>query len=271
MATEKRLRDDFEWFDAHRSREICAISHDGLRLFATVVKAPEGITPKGVVMLFHGFRSNARRDFCMQMKILHEAGYHLLVADQRSHSRSAGRYICYGVKERYDVITWREKAAELFGEDMPIAIMGLSMGGATVLMASELIDDADTAVKCIVADCPFSSLKGIITHVMKSRNKLPFAKLLLTFAGFWARMLAGFTLSAPSSAEIYSNSSLPALIIHGGGDDYVPINHSVDIKNHAKERVKLVEIDGARHAEAIYCDEEKYTCELIDFLDEYMS
>ncbi len=267
MAGEQRLRRDYEWFDTHRTRDICALSNDGLRLFATVVEAPNNLSPKGVVILFHGYRSNARRDFCIQMRILHEAGYHLIVADQRSHSRSEGKYVCYGVKERYDVIAWREKAAELFGKETPIAFMGLSMGGATVMMASELVSKEDTAVKCVVADCPFSSPQRIILHVMKNYNKMPLASLFFAFAGFWTRTLAGFTLSAPSAAELYERSHLPALLIHGDGDDYVPILHSHEILDLSKGNARLVTVSGATHADAIYYDEEKYTSELLAFLD----
>ena len=206
----------------------------------------------------------------MHARILHEAGSHIILADQRSHSRSEGKYICYGIKERYDVITWREKAAELFGNDMPIAFMGLSMGGATVLMASELVKKEDAAVRCVIADCPFSSPKGIILHVMKYHNKLPFAPLLLDFAGFWTRTLADFTLSAPSSAELYERSHLPALLIHGDGDDYVPIGHSKEIVDLPRENARLVTVHNATHANAIYYNEEKYTSELLSFLGEKM-
>lgn len=270
IAGEERLRGDYEWFDAHRTQEICTLSHDGLRLFATVVEAPKHVSPKGVIMLFHGYRSNARRDFCIQMRILHNAGYHLLVADQRAHSKSEGKYICYGVQERYDVIAWRNKAAEIFGKDMPIAFMGLSMGGATVLMASGLVSKDDTAVRCVVADCPFSSPRKIILHVMRNYNKIPFSSLFLTFAGFWARTLANFTLSAPSAAELYGQSHIPALLIHGDKDDYVPMLHSRNIADTRKENTRLVTISGAAHADAIYFDEKKYTEELLAFLNKNM-
>ena len=270
MATEQRLRNDYEWFDSHRSQEICAMSNDGLRLFATVINAPTDVTPKGVMILFHGYKSNARRDFCMQSRILHEAGYHLIVADQRSHDRSEGKYICYGVNERFDVVVWKDQAVKIFGKDMPIAFMGLSMGGATVLMSSDLISKDDTSLKCIVADCPFSSPKDIISHVMKNFNKVPFAPFWIFFASFWSRLFAHFTLYSPSAAEIYANSHLPALLFHGTNDDFVPIEHSNAVVEQSNGKATLIAIDGAKHAEAIYYDEAKYTESLLTFLDENM-
>ena len=266
---EERLHKDYEWFESHRSREICTTSHDGLKLFATLIKAPENGQARGTVILFHGYRSTARRDFCLQMRTLHKAGYHVIAVDQRSHRRSEGKYICYGIKERHDVVCWCNEAIKLFGKDMPIAIMGLSMGGATVLMASDVVN-ADH-VKCIIADCPFSSAYDIVSHVMKNHNRLPFSKFLLSAAGFWIRTLADFTLSAPSAAQIAATSKLPILIFHGESDDYVPIIHSKEIRAMDSNRIKLVSIANAKHAEAVYNDEEKYNSEMLAFLNSNMT
>ena len=266
MATEERLHSDFDWFEEHRTRDICVTSRDGLRLIATVLEAKEA---RGIILLFHGYKSNARRDFCMHMKILHDAGYHLIVADQRSHSRSEGKYICFGTRESEDVTIWREKAAELYGKDMPVALMGLSMGGATVLMASALIDKADTAVRCVVADCPFSAPIDIVSHVMKNYNKIPPVPFV-TFANFWCRWLASYSLNAPSSADKLAESHLPALLFHGTADDYVPPHHSEEVVRRSPDRARLVLIEGAKHAESIYYDEKRYTDELLGFLEQHM-
>ena len=267
LASPSQLREDFDWFDSHRSRELCTLSYDGLRLFGTLIEAPKEAQTKGVVILFHGYRSTPRRDFCIQMRLLHEAGYHLLAVNQRSHSRSEGKYICYGIKERYDVITWRKLAAEIFGAETPVALMGLSMGAATVLMASELVDKEDTALRCVVADCPFSSASNIIKYVMKDHNKVPLSKILFTATEFWARTLADLTFSSPSSAQALANSHLPALLIHGEEDDYVPISHSEEIEGASSGRARLVRIANAKHSEAIYNDKKRYADELLSFLD----
>lgn len=268
LATRERLYENYEWFKKSPSTTLCIKSVDGLRLFGTLLNADTS-SPKGVVMLFHGYRSSSARDFCFQMKILHDAGYHILAIDQRAHGRSEGKYICFGIKEKYDVVEWRKKVAELFGENMSVAIMGLSMGGATVLMSSSLFSVEDSGVKCIIADCPFSSAEKIITYVTKHHNHVPPFPFLL-FAGFWCRMLAGFTLSSPSSAQSIKKSHLPALIFHGTADDYVPIEHSYEIAATVPLRVKLLTIDNAGHGECVYIDESKYRLKLLSFLSDNM-
>jgi fermentation-respiration switch protein FrsA (DUF1100 family) len=148
--------------------------------------------------------------------------------------------------------------------------MGLSMGGATVLMASDLVSVDDRSVKCIIADCPFSSPKDIISHVMKNFNKVPFPVFWMAFASFWSRLFAEFSLWAPSAADIYENSHLPALLFHGTKDDFVPIDHSNAVIERSHARASLVAVEGAKHAEAIYYDETKYTNSLLSFLDTHM-
>ena len=268
-ATEQRLRADYEWFDAHKTADLCIKSEDGLRLHATLIEAPSDMTPKGVIIFVHGFRSNPRRDFCMHLPLIHKEGYHLIAIDQRSHTKSEGKYICYGTRESSDVMLWREKAAELYGKDMPVALFGLSMGGATVLMASGRVSKDDKAVRCIIADCPLSSPKRIIYHVMKNFNNIrpePF----LTFAGFWSRSLAGFDIASKGTEEIFATSHLPALLFHGDADDFVPPCHSQCVVNAVPERAELIMFEGAKHAEAIYYDEKKYMDALLGFLDKYM-
>lgn len=267
LELKNRLHSDYDWFDEHKTREVCTLSSDRLRLVATAVDAPKDKEARGVIILFHGYRSNPRREFCIQMRRLHEAGYHLIVTDQRAHGRSGGKYLCYGVKEAEDVISWRKEADNIYGNSLPIIFMGLSMGGATVLMASALVDKNDPRVRGVVADCPFSSPTQIISHVMKKYHKLP-PQPLLSFANFWCRGLANFTLSAHSAAECLSRSHLCALLIHGTDDDFVPIGHSEKVVADSGGRARLVPIKNAPHAEAIYYDEELYMSELLSFISE---
>ena len=54
---------------------------------------------------------------------------------------------------------------------MQILLHGISMGGATVLMASGL--DLPKQVKGIISDCGFTSPKYVFTHVLHTMYHLP--------------------------------------------------------------------------------------------------
>ena len=192
-----------------------------------------------------------------------------MLVDQRSHSQSEGKYICYGTKECDDAILWRKKASEIFGNDMPIALFGLSMGGATVLMASGLLDKDDKQVKCVIADCPFYDAYGIIRHVLWKYYKI-YPYPIIYFVNFWTRFLADFNMRAPSCADRAKNAKLPFLIFHGKEDKFVPTECSVKLANELGDKAKLVLFDEAQHAEAIYYNKELYKKELLDFLAKHM-
>ncbi len=256
----------YTWFDDLDTENFSIMSHDGLRLWATAVYAHKDIKAKGVVLLFHGYNSAGRRDFCLQLKMLHDAGYHILLADQRAHGRSEGKYRCYGIKERFDVLSWYEKSRQLFDKSLPVALMGLSMGGATVLMASELLENN---IKCVVADCPFNSPWAAVSHVMQTRHKIPYFPLLY-FANFWCMLLAKINLRKHSANAAVMKTKLPYLLLHGAADDYVTISHSKQISHIAGERATLCIYENARHAECAFCEPERYQSELLSFLDKHM-
>ncbi len=265
---KERLRQDYKWFENIEKEDLTITSHDNLKLFANLIRAKND-KPKGVVICFHGYRSYVRRDLCMQMRILHEENYHVIAVHQRSHRKSEGKYVCYGLKERHDAIRWRKKAGEIFGDDMPVALMGLSMGGATVLMASDLADKNDRALRCIVADCPFISPWTIISEVMRKRYRVP-AFPLIYFTNLWFRILARCKLRETTALKSISSSHLPALIFHGDADTFVASEHSKTIAKNSPHNTKLVLIPNADHAAAIFHDEQLYKKELFEFLDKHM-
>ena len=73
--------------------------------------------------------------------------------------KSEGKFIGFGCKDRYDALKWIDWMIKKAGNDIRIVLMGNSMGGATVLMASGL--NLPEQVKGIVSDCAFTSPKAV--------------------------------------------------------------------------------------------------------------
>lgn len=269
IAGESAMRQNLDWVQKGNHKKICITSEDGLRLCATLIDAPKDESPKGVIIAFHGYRSFGARDFCFQLPMLHKAGYHIMLIDQRAHGDSEGKYICYGVKEHKDALLWREKAREIYGNEIPMALFGLSMGGATVLMASGEIDHADAQIKCVVADCPFYDSYTIIKHVLWKYYKV-YPTPIIYFINFWSRFLADFNMRSPTCADKAKKSNLPTLILHGKEDVFVPTECSIRLANELGDRARLVLFENAKHAESIYYGKELYESEVLGFLAKYM-
>src|SRR5699024_9402682 len=75
------LKEANRWLD-RRENEIHMIrSFDGLLLQGEFFAADE--TTRDTVILFHGYRNNHRREYAVMAKFLLEAGYNVLMVDER--------------------------------------------------------------------------------------------------------------------------------------------------------------------------------------------
>lgn len=246
-------------YRAIRDREcesVTIFSDDGLKLSGRYYHIRDGAP---LDICFHGYRSRPFTDFAGGSQLSFEMGHNLLLVDQRAHGRSEGRTISFGIRERWDVLSWTDYACQRFGPDTKIFLYGVSMGAATVLMASGL--DLPEHVKGIVADCPYSRPIDIILHVGKS-NPLP-QWLIRPFAILGAKIYGGFDLLEADAAEAVAHSKVPILIIHGEADDFVPpvmseISHSL---------VRRVTFPGAGHALSFLSDTPRYKQIIRDFID----
>ena len=248
------------WLDAQSYEAVSIPSHDGLCLRGRLILADDA---RGVILFFHGYHSSARRDFAIQAKALHHAGYHLLIVSERSHGESSGKYLCFGVKERYDVLSWAQWVEERFPA-LPMALFGLSMGGASVLMASALA--LPKGVRAVISDCGFSSPWEILGRTLRRTNKI-YPYPVIYFANFWARTLAGFDFRECSAEEALAISKLPTLLIHGEEDHFVPTEMSVRAAKSAPDHTELLLVKGARHGQAIVFSTEEYLQKTLDFLE----
>ena len=241
--------------------EIRIKSRDGLSLYGRYYHVKDGAP---ILLYMHGYRSTPLRDFAKSGCAAIDGGYNLLLVDQRAHGESEGRCLSFGINERYDCLAWAEYLARRFPESK-IILHGISMGGATVLMASEL--PLPESVACIVADCPYSCPREIIIRVTDNTLRLP-GKLLFPVVWLGARIFGRFNVTAASPASAVGNSSIPILLIHGDADDFVPTYMSEVIYRGIPEgRGRLVKIKGADHAVAAVVGGEEYRRIMHDFIE----
>ena len=231
--------------------EVQVLSHDGLVLkgkyYHLEDKAP-------IIMFFHGYRCSAIRDGNGIFLYTRKLGFNVLLADQRAHGNSQGKTITFGVKERYDVRSWVEYFTKRFGTKQKIYLSGLSMGGATVLMASDI--GLPKNVIGILADCPYSSPKAILCSVIRQMH-FP-VKMTYALARLSASWIGQFDVEEASAIEAVRNSQIPTLIIHGDADDFVPCSMSMDCQLAGENHVQLVLIKGAAHGMSHCVDTPSY-------------
>ena len=240
------------WTKSFDSLNLCA------RLYVKDPKAPFDI-------LFHGYKSGSIKDFSGGINLSLNNGHNVLLVDQRAHGDSEGHIISFGLNERFDVLSWVNYLIERYGNDILIGLYGISMGAATVIMASEL--DLPKNVKLVVADCPFSSAEDIIVKVT---NETPCPLFLLKmFLPISAKLLGKFNIHASSAVKAAKNAKVPILLIHGKGDDFVPFSMSEKIKGN-NDRVEFHPFDCNVHGLSYIFEPEKYEQLVKEFNDKYL-
>ena len=242
---------------ARAFEEVHIISFDGLRLFG---RWYEGKKDSPVAVLCHGYNGSAFRDFSGGSDIFLSLGWNVLLIDQRAHGKSEGSTITFGVKEKYDALDWVDYARER-KKDAPIFLVGISMGGATVLMASAMAEER--GIKGIAADCPYSSPYEIISKVMVDKGLKP--SLLMPLVSLSAFLFGHFRLKSESAAEAVEKSSLPILIIHGLDDRFVPDYMSREIYERSKGNVEYETFPNAGHGLSYMVDRKRYVDTTVRF------
>lgn len=235
---------------------------DGTRLFARYYEVREGAP---LQIQFHGYRGTALRDFCGGNKLARESGQNTLVVDQRAHGQSGSTAITFGIRERQDCLCWAQYARERFGPETPIILCGVSMGAATVLMASDLALPANVAG--IIADCPYSSPEAIIRKVCREDMHLP-PSLVMPFVRLAARLFGRFDLRQASAVQAVRRTRLPILLLHGEEDHFVPCDMSRELYAACAGPKTLVTFPGAGHGLSYLTDTEAYSRSVARFVDE---
>lgn len=258
------MRELIKEMDAIPYEEVYIDSYDGLNLFGRYYHVTAGAP---VQIQFHGYKSMGVRDFCGGNKIAREKGHNTIIVDQRSHGKSEGKVITFGIKERHDCVSWANYCKNRFGEDVPVILAGISMGAATVLMSTEL--DLPSNVKGIIADCPYAVPIEVIKH-SSVKMELPGIVKALTepFAILGAQIFGRFNLVETDAITAVKESKVPILIIHGEDDKIVPCEMSERIYNSAPSMIKRETFPNAAHGVSYIYDTKRYEKVTEKFIDE---
>jgi fermentation-respiration switch protein FrsA (DUF1100 family) len=233
-------------------------SWDGVQLSARYYHHADGAP---LLILFHGYRSMALRDSAGGYSLGKKSGMNVLAVDQRAHGRSGGRTITFGIKERKDCLSWIQFANRKFGADTSIIISGLSMGAATVLMATGLTLPDNVAG--VIADCPYDSPAGIIQKVAAEEGYPP--KLVYPFVRLGALLFGHFRLTDTTALDAVSNSRTPIPLIHGSDDRFVPCEMSETLAT-SNPLCSLHIFPNAGHGLSYTSDPKRYEAVVFSFL-----
>lgn len=238
-------------------------SYDGLRLSARYYHVADGAP---LQIQAHGYRGTGVRDFCGGNKLARKSGFNTLLIDMRAHGESQGHTITFGIRERKDILSWIDYATKRFG-NTPIFLVGVSMGAATVLMASEL--NLPDSVKGIIADSPYDSPLDIIADTCRERNLNP--KFMTPFIKLAACVFGRFRLGSADATTAVAHTKIPILLIHGEEDTIVPCEMSRKIYRNCHGYAELHTFPFAGHGLSYMADNARYERIVSEFIAKAMN
>ncbi|CAM4461917.1 hypothetical protein FHS16_003077 [Paenibacillus endophyticus] len=254
-----------EWVEKQSYETLRITSHDGLRLVGYYLAAKN--PTNHIVILAHGYSAQGK-DMGIIAKFYYEKlGFNVLMPDDRGHGSSDGNYIGFGWPDRKDYLQWIGKMLEVVGARAQIALHGISMGGATVMMVSG--EQLPKQVKVIVEDCGYTSVHDQLRYQLKRIYKLP-AFPILSATSLLTRLLAGYRFKEASALTQLEKNKLPTLFIHGSEDTFVPVEMVWRLYEACKADKACYIAEGAGHGLAYATNTPAYEQAVVDFIGRHM-
>ncbi len=198
------------------------LSEDGKTKLKGWTIEPEG-EAKATIIMAHGYSGNRQEIASGFLPLSHDLtqeGYRIVTFDFRNSGESDGTMTTVGVKEQLDLLGVIKSVKQETSE--PIILYGISMGGATSLLAGSQSND----VQAVIADSPFSDLTTYLREnlpVWTNLPSFPFTPLILGTVP----LITDLNPSDASPIEAVQNKKdMPIFFIHGDGDQTIPYTES---------------------------------------------
>ncbi|ARJ38940.1 alpha/beta hydrolase [Sporosarcina ureae] len=258
--------DWLDWVDKQEFEEMHMTSRDGLELMGYYLPAKQP-TDK-LVILTHGYLGHAKQMGLYGQFYYEELGYNIFMPNARGHGKSGGDYYGFGWPDRLDLIDWTNLLTKKAGTNTQVIYHGLSMGAATVLMASG--ENLPNQVKAIIADSPYQSVYQLFAYQLNRMFHLP-AFPLLDNMNLLTNAKAGYSLKEADALSAVQRATVPILYIHGNADTFVPTDMAKKLYEVTESDADIFLVDDANHGEAFVMDQEAYKKRAEEFIHQHVS
>ena len=258
-------KENLKWRTEHHAEDVFLTSNDNLKLRGIFIPG-KGATNKTII-LAHGYTGKSEEMTKYARYYYDTYGFNVLMPDARGHGESEGDYIGMGWHERRDYVQWINYVVERIGATSEIALHGVSMGGATVMMTSG--EELPPQVKFIVEDCGYSDVMSLFAYQLDRLFQLP-EWPLLPWTSMITKIRAGFTFGEASSVQQVAKAKVPMIFIHGDADAFVPFEMVYDVYEAANVPKELVIVEGANHGNAFDIDAKSDEQAMRKTIDQYI-
>ncbi|MCA9035026.1 MAG: alpha/beta hydrolase [Planctomycetaceae bacterium] len=214
---------------------------------------------RGIIVLVHGIR-DCRTRMVDRARLLQAAGYSSLLIDLQSHGESTGNQISLGFKERHDVAAAVQLARSLHANE-PVGVLGISLGGASALLASPLPIDA-LILESVFPDIEAAIHNRVTCRLGKWPGYIPAELLLLQLA---PRL--GISRDDLRPIDRIREAGCPVFVISGSDDPHTTPEETVSLFNAATEPRRIWLVEGAGHVDLLAAHPGQYEQQVLTFLN----
>lgn len=265
--TEIRKKNNAFLFD-HKPEDLEILTEKNMRLKAWFV--PSEKESKKFIICVHGHKCNGPDECGHLFPFYHyDMGYNYLLPDLRGHGRSDGNLIGFGTWDCLDIKRWIDYLIDRFGEDIEIALHGISMGAATVMLVNNT--SPRKQVKAIIEDCGFTNALDEIIFHSKSMGVNRLAKPVANVANIYCKLISKYDLKKDANPlDTMKNAKNPVLFVHGEKDMLVPFEMCGQLYDACPTPKDIFTVPDAEHAYCYYDAKEEYEEKVKEFLGKYM-
>ncbi len=238
-------------------------SFDGTKLVGHLYPADNA---KRIIVAMHGWRSNWWRDFAVIYDFWHDSGCTVLFAEQRGQGESEGDHMGFGMIERHDCVEWVKWLNENDQDRLPIYLAGVSMGAATVLMASG--SKLPDTVHGIMADCGFTTPSAVWKHVAEDNLHVSYG-IRKGLVDALCKKRINIGSDEYSTVDAMKENTVPILFIHGTADSFVPVSMTYENYEACKAEKRLLIVEGAEHGLSYLVDKDAYQKAVLEFFADF--
>jgi uncharacterized protein len=213
---------------------------------------------RGVTVLLHGIRAN-RAQMVERSRFLYRAGYSSLLCDSRAHGESGGDAITFGHWESEDARAEVALARSLAPGE-PIGVIGVSLGGAAVLLANPPLD-----VDAMILESVFPTIDRAIGNRLRGAvgGVAPwFSPIMMVMI----RPRLGFGANELRPIDYVGRLKAPKFFMFGTADRDTTLAESMEMFNAAVEPKQMWAVEGAAHVDLHGYARQEYERQLLDFL-----
>lgn len=255
------LKPGIRWLREQPWQETEAAGEDG-----TVLRGlwHPGEKDRPVLLLMHDYGSGPWTDFCLTARWAIRRGWGVLLAVERGHGESGGRYSALGLLEGGDCLRWIEKLREPAGDASRLVLGGVGLGAAAILSA--LDRGLPENVCALLLDSAFYSPKAQMKYMLRQRlhmRTFPILQLMCLFARLaWGRGPG----SLDGKAVLERSEGIPVFFAHGREDGMTPFSAAEEAYAACRAPKRFFIGEAAGHGGCVYAEAERYFTELEDFL-----